>query len=132
MRRGRILVVEDDETLRETLAEVIGDDGHEVRTADNGGTALEVIGGWEPDLIVLDLMMPHMDAFAFRERHRRMPGAAATRVLVLSAARDVEAAAGRLAADAWVAKPFALADVLGVIERLLAGDGGTGTAPTRS
>ena len=61
--RGRILVVEDDESLRETLAEVLADDGHEVRVAADGEAALAAIQAWAPELIVLDLMMPRMDGY---------------------------------------------------------------------
>lgn len=115
----RILVVEDDDTLRETLAEVVADEGYEVRTASDGQAALRALESWTPDLILLDVMMPRMDGFAFRERQRHLPRAAEIKVFVLSAARDVEEAARRLTADAWLAKPFALADVLGTIRRLV-------------
>jgi two-component system OmpR family response regulator len=115
----RILVVEDDEGLRETLAEVMADEGHEVRSAAHGAEALDRLREWVPDLIVLDVMMPTMDAFEFRGLQRLLPDAAGARVLVLSAARDIGAAAARLGADAWLTKPFALGDVIEAVERLL-------------
>jgi CheY-like chemotaxis protein len=124
---GRILVVEDDASLRETLTEVMQDEGHDVRAAAHGVEALDRLGEWVPDLIVLDVMMPTMDAFQFREHQRLVPEAARARVLVLSAARDVRAAAQRLDADAWLAKPFALGDVIDAVDRLLA----AGEPPTR-
>ena len=70
----RILVVEDDPSLRETLAEVLEDDGHEVRVAEDGEAALEAIHEWTPELIVLDLMMPRMDGYAFRQAQRAACG----------------------------------------------------------
>jgi CheY-like chemotaxis protein len=120
LRERRILLVEDDVTLRETLAEVLVDEGHEVRAAAHGRDALDQLDGWEPDLIVLDIMMPTMDAFRFRERQRALGIAASAKTLVLSATRDLEAAAARLDADAWIGKPFVLAEVVGAVDRLLA------------
>jgi len=119
---GRILVVEDDESLREALLEVLGDEGHEVRVAAHGAEALETLetaGDWEPELLVLDLMMPVMDAFEFREHQRHRAMAPGARVLVLSAARDLDGAAERLAADAYLAKPFRLDEMLTTVDRLL-------------
>ena len=117
---GRILVVEDDDSLREALVEVLGDEGHEVRSAEHGAEALATLGEWEPELLVLDIMMPVMDAFEFREHQRQRAVAPGARVLVLSAARDLGGAAERLSADAFLAKPFRLDEMLGVVERLLA------------
>jgi PleD family two-component response regulator len=95
-RPARVLVVEDDELLRETIGEVIADVGHEVRLAANGHEALAQIADWPVELIVLDLMMPLMDAYEFR----------------------VEAA-GKLEATAWLSKPFNLGVMLEVVDRLL-------------
>lgn len=118
-RSGRIIVVEDDDTLRETLVEVMADEGHEVRQAANGREALDTMDGWEPNVIILDLMMPLMDAYEFRDHQRRYAAAIDARLLILSAARDIEVAAERLEASAWVAKPFRLSDVIGTVDRLL-------------
>lgn len=119
---GRILVVEDDESLREALLEVLADEGHEVRTAAHGAEALETLAtpdSWEPELLVLDLMMPIMDAFEFREHQRQRAIAPGARLLVLSAARDLDGAAERLGADAYLAKPFGLDEMLTTVDRLL-------------
>jgi CheY-like chemotaxis protein len=118
-RDGRILVIEDDPSLRETLAEVLVDDGHEVRAAAHGDEALDHLDGWVPDLILLDLMMPTMDAYEFRRRQWQRGIAPGAQTLVISAARDIEAAAARLEADEWIAKPFLLDEVLEAVDRLL-------------
>ena len=115
----RILVVEDDPSLRDTLAEVLRDDGLEVRVAEGGEAGLATIDEWNPEVIVLDLMMPRMDGFAFRQAQRDRSGPVRAKVLLLSAATGVEAAAAELEADAWLVKPFGLHDVLGAVERLL-------------
>ena len=118
-RDARILLVEDDPTLRETLAEVLGDEGHEVRAAAHGDEALDHLNGWEPDLILLDVMMPTMDAYEFRLRQRQLGIAPHAQTLVISATRDIEAAAARLEANAWIAKPFLLDEVVDTVDRLL-------------
>ena len=128
---ARVLVVEDDDTLRETLAEVMTDEGHEVRVAAHGAEALDCLDGWSADLVVLDLMMPMMDAYEFRARQRLLPDAPAMRILVLSAARDVATAAARLEADAWLPKPFGLVEVLEAVDRLLASSSGGTSARKR-
>jgi DNA-binding response OmpR family regulator len=115
----RILDVEDDLSLRETLAEVLADDGHDVRVAEDGEAALKAIDEWIPELIVLDLMMPRMDGYAFREAQRAHAGTVETKILLLSAAHQVAAAAEELQADAWLVKPFGLYDVLESVEGLL-------------
>lgn len=114
-----VLVVEDDEILRLTLADILLEEGFEVRSAANGREALEVIADWEPRLIILDLMMPEIDAFEFRRRQRIAGVAPEARVLVLSAARDLHDAAEQVGAHAWLPKPFRLTDVLDTIDRLL-------------
>ena len=92
-------MVEDDDTLRESLAEILGDEGYEVRCAAHGGEAMQQLAGWEPDLILLDLMMPTVDAYGFRAEQRRRGIASGARILVLSAARDLESAALDLEAE---------------------------------
>jgi DNA-binding response OmpR family regulator len=119
----RILVVEDDPSLRATLAEVLADDGHEVRVAEDGEAALAAISEWIPELIVLDLMMPRMDGYAFRQAQLAQAGTVETKILLLSAAHQVEAAAEELQADAWLVKPFGLYDVLESVEGLLGSPG---------
>ena len=116
--RGTILVVEDDDTLRSVIGEVLVDEGYRVDLATDGHEALELLQGADPDLIILDVMMPRMDAFRFREiQQGRGPGRAA--VLVVSAVRDVRSAAATLGAQAFLAKPFQLQALLAEVDRLL-------------
>lgn len=116
---ARILVVEDDEILRDTLVEVMADEGHEVRPASNGREALDALDAWTPHLIVLDLMMPHMDAYEFRKHQLERGLAADARILILSAARDLERAAAVIGADACIGKPFRLLEVIEAVDRLV-------------
>ena len=124
---SRVLVVDDDEGLRETLGEVLADDGYEVRVAWNGRDALEKLEGWDADLVILDVMMPVMDAFGFQssleERSRPVPP-----LILLSAAPGLSTAASQLGAAGVVSKPFHLKDLLHEVDRVL--QPSNGTAPT--
>ncbi len=117
-RQPRILVIEDDTNLGEIIEEVMNDEGYDVRRTNNGRAALALMGDWEPDVVLLDVMMPTMNAFQVRDHQRRMNIGASARLVVLSAAGDLEAAAAQLEADAWLAKPFALTELTDAVRRL--------------
>lgn len=116
----RILVVDDDPSIQGFLAEALTDEGYEVRTAANGREALTILREWRPDLILLDLMMPEMDGWAFRGEQRAMPGVSDVPVIVLSAARDLNAKTRDLDPAEVFSKPFDLEALLGTISRLTA------------
>ena len=122
---GRVLVVDDEPAVGRVVADLLGDEGYEVRWATNGEEALRVLDDWLPDVIVLDLMMPVMDGPSFRVAQRHLPGAAArVPVVVLSGMHDARAMAEELAAAAVIAKPFDLDDLLATIGQTIgrAGD----------
>jgi DNA-binding response OmpR family regulator len=108
-RRRRILVVDDDATLRETMAEVLTEDGFEVHGARNGQEALDLLEEWPADLVVLDLMMPIMDADAFNAA--QLKAGRRTPILIVSAAPHLTEAADRLGAVGVIAKPFRIRDL---------------------
>ena len=101
-----ILVVDDDQDLRDAIADILSDEGYRVGQAGNGAEALTYLRTHEkPDLILLDLMMPVMDGLQFRREQRRDPLLAEIPVVVLTAAGKV--ARRELAAeDVVVAKPI--------------------------
>src|SRR5437588_248629 len=103
---SRVLVVDDEPSIREVLVLLFEGEGCVVRTAANGLEALAVLQEWQPDLILLDLMMPVMDAQAFRAQQRRCGAAADVPLVILSAARDASAEAEQLGATTIVQKPF--------------------------
>jgi CheY-like chemotaxis protein len=112
-RRVAILVVEDDDNVRELLREVLAEQGFSVSTAAHGAEALDLLEhGNKPSLILLDLLMPIMDGEEFlselrtRERLRRIP------VLVTSGTN-----ARPPTAQGFVAKPFALATLFEEIRK---------------
>jgi CheY-like chemotaxis protein len=119
----RLLVVEDDTTIRDLLTEVMLVEGFEIQCAANGLEALTVLASWIPDLIILDLMMPVMDAEAFREHQLAMPLVANVPILVLSALNDLRDRAEAIGADAVIAKPFDLDTLVNAVRRLVAASG---------
>jgi signal transduction histidine kinase/CheY-like chemotaxis protein len=80
-----ILVVEDDPNTRDLLRSILTKDGWSVQTAENGRVALEKVSGTRPGLVLLDLMMPEMDGFAFLEEFRKFPSVGGVPVIVLTA-----------------------------------------------
>ncbi len=103
---ARILVVDDDLDLRRMLTLALTDEGYDVRAVENGRAALDMLETWRPRVILLDLMMPDGDGWAFRARQLATPGAADVPVIIISAARDV--AVDSLRPAAFVPKPFNL------------------------
>jgi two-component system, chemotaxis family, chemotaxis protein CheY len=116
----RVLVVDDDALIRETLATALADEGYSVRVAGDGRIALQTLSDWRPDLIVLDLMMPVMDGAAFRAAQSSAEAMAEIPVIVLSAAHNLQRRTEELGAVAVFAKPFDLTELLEAIERVLA------------
>ena len=114
----RVLVVDDDEAIRDLLDDVLELEGYESRCAPDGEAALAVAADWTPDVIVLDLMMPKMDGWQFREAQRGVPHLRDVPVLVVSASQRARDAYHELGAAAVVAKPFDLDELIGAIDRL--------------
>ena len=116
----RILVVDDEPDQRFVLRRVFERAGHEVVEAADGVTALQVVAGRRPDLVVTDVMMPVMDGVELIRRLRA--GAATMDIPILCVSGDGQLAAG---ADAVLAKPYKLAELISVTQDLLhEGSGG--------
>ena len=116
---ARILVVEDNADLAQGIAYNLKLEGYEVRVAADGREGLAEVARWEPDLVLLDLMLPGVDGFevlrGIRERSRRIP------VIILSArAEQADKVRGfRLDADQYVTKPFGVLELLERVAALL-------------
>jgi CheY-like chemotaxis protein len=115
--RGRVLIVDDDRAIRELLADVLADEGYEARSADNGEVALQVLGGWPADLIVLDMAMPVMDGTAFRAVQLANPDWKSIPVVVLSATAGFLSEDATIGAKAVLGKPFEVDELLDLIGR---------------
>ena len=100
-----VLIVEDDEDLRDMMAQMLTIEGFDAATAANGREALEYLHSTgKPNVILLDLMMPVMDGWEFRRRQKADPELEAVPVIVLSALDPPRAAT--VDADAFLKKPL--------------------------
>jgi CheY-like chemotaxis protein len=115
----RILLIEDDPGLRDTLAEALGERGYEVACASDGREALATLGAPpRPSVILLDLAMPVMDGWTFRAAQRRDPRLASIPTIVLSASLGGDARAlDRLAVAETLMKPVDLERLVAAVER---------------
>ena len=119
---SRLLVVEDDDSIRETVGEVLTSEGYDVLTSANGGSALNLVlseSSCSFDLIVLDLMMPGLSGLDFCRELRRVNNT--TPILVVSA-RDTETdrvVGLELGADDYLVKPFGLRELVARCRALL-------------
>ena len=113
------LIVEDDEDIRDLLSTLLTVLGFEVREANNGQVGLDALrNGWKPDLIVLDLMMPVMNGWAFRAEQRKIEGLRDVPVIVLSARRPpYREAEGGFEVAEILPKPFDLDNFLAAVSR---------------
>ena len=120
MSSAKILVVDDESDIRETLREILGDEGYEVEVAANAAEARAARARQEPDLVLLDIWMPDTDGISLL---REWAGAHQLRfpVVMLSGHGTVETAveATRLGAFDFVEKPLSLAKLLHTVEKAL-------------
>ncbi len=113
---GTVLVVEDDETVRETLCMVLEDEGYDVESAANGQEALRHLRSAPPPcLILLDLMMPVMSGWEFRLQQRQDPTLSSIPVVVVSAVTNGVDPVGALDAIAYFKKPVDLDALLSTV-----------------
>jgi CheY-like chemotaxis protein len=115
----RILVIDDEPTICELVADTLRDSGYIADTAPNGADALERMRRHVPQAIVLDLMMPRLNATGFVERLRLNPRFAAIPILVITASYAAHEAAERLGAHACLTKPFELDELVDVVGQML-------------
>ncbi len=117
----RILVIEDDLTLRGNTAELLELEGYEVTTATNGRTGLQRIKQNPPDLILCDLRMPEMDGFTLLGHIGQFSELKRIPFIFFSAKSEkIDIKAGLDAgADDYLTKPFELKDLLASIEKCL-------------
>lgn len=115
--RRNILVVDDDAALRNTLIEALEGEGYRTTSASNGLEALERLRGEKtpPAVILLDMMMPVMDGWAFRDEQQRDPQLAEIPVVVFSAQGNVKEMASEVSASAYLKKPVTLKELLAIL-----------------
>ena len=129
----RVLIVEDDEALREVLCDALSDEGFSVASAADGLEALDRLGrssSPRPSVILLDLTMPRMNGWQFRAAQRTDERIAAIPVVILSAAGNLadEAESLGVPSGAWLRKPVPLRSLLAMLARHCPESGGPALA----
>jgi CheY-like chemotaxis protein len=111
-----ILVVDDDTDLRETVGELLVEEGYDALLFEDGRAALEFLReGAEPRLILLDLMMPDMNGWQFREEQLKDERLKEIPVVVMTASRSLDA--NPITAREILYKPIGLGQLLEAVER---------------
>src|ERR1700674_2114626 len=107
----KVAVVDDERHVREMLELGLAREGYAVRCAADGAQALDLVGEWQPDIVILDVMLPKIDGITLLPMLRKKTEAP---IIMLTAKGDIPdkiAALGR-GADDYLAKPFAFEELL--------------------
>jgi two-component system response regulator MprA len=118
-QQARILIAEDDQGVRTSLTRALTFQNYNVTAVNDGAQALEAIDAQLPDLVILDVSMPHVDGLTacrmIREKHRSLP------ILMLTARHEISDRVAGLdaGADDYVVKPFALEELSARVRSML-------------
>jgi CheY-like chemotaxis protein len=118
----RILVVDDEPGIRRLLADLFASEGYLVAEAPDGFRGLGELRNVCPDVVILDLMMPVMNGWAFAEECRRIDGCRDVPIIAISAMFDVQSAAAgldSLGVRACLSKPFDIDVMLSLVAQLV-------------
>jgi DNA-binding response OmpR family regulator len=124
-RPPRVLVVDDDEVIRQLITVNLELEGFDVHTAYDGQDCLDKIRDVDPDVVTLDVMMPRLDGWETAQRIRRDDSFAEVRIVLLSArAQEADIERGdTIGVDAYLTKPFDPDDLVETVRRLAADKG---------
>jgi CheY-like chemotaxis protein len=117
---GRVLVVDDDEVIRQLIAVNLTLEGFDVATAVDGQDCLDKVLAIAPDVITLDIMMPRLDGWETAVQLRKTPETAHIKVVLITArAQEDDIARGAsVGADAYLTKPFDPGEMIRVVREL--------------
>lgn len=120
MKRGKVLLVEDEPAIRTALNFLLSEAGYDTAVASDGKEAVQTATTFQPQVAVLDLLMPEMDGFTVAERLREIPGLSDVRIIFLTArSRPEDRYAGyQHGGEVYLAKPFDNENILGVLTDL--------------
>lgn len=120
----KILVVDDSRTICRTAEVLLGDEGCEVVTAEDGYAALAKLVSEKPDLVFLDVMMPRVDGFQACAIIKNNPDYATLPIILLTSKDGlVDRARGRLAgASYYLTKPFIKEELIGAVKSAIEGE----------
>ena len=118
---GRVLVVDDDEVIRQLIAVNLTLEGFDVATAVDGQDCLDKVTAIDPDVITLDIMMPRLDGWMTASLLRRNPETSTIKVVLITARaqEDDKTHGSRVGADAYLTKPFDPNEMIRVIRELV-------------
>lgn len=120
---GKVLVVDDDEVIRQLIAVNLNLEGFEVATATDGQDCLDRVLDVRPDVVTLDVMMPQLDGWTTAQRLRDDEATRHIKVVLITArAQDDDKRRGReIGVDAYLTKPFDPAELIEVVRDLVTG-----------
>jgi CheY-like chemotaxis protein len=111
---SRVLVVDDDPSILDTVTSILTSEGFQVMAASGGKEALSLLHSWHPTLVLLDMRMPVMDGWAvaraMQEAGSKVP------IIVMTAAESAKRWADEIGAAGHLAKPFGLDELLECVE----------------
>jgi DNA-binding response OmpR family regulator len=122
MGRGRVLIVEDEADLAWVEQFNLESEGYEVQVAPEGLTAIEQLKAFSPDVVILDVMLPHVDGWAVLERTKELPPDRRPEVILVSAVAGVadRARVESLGVGRFLAKPFDMDDFVRAVGEAIA------------
>ena len=117
----KILIVDDEVNIVISMEFLIKQAGYDLQIARDGTEALEKVASFEPDLILLDVMMPKINGFEVCRRVRANSNWRGIKIIMLTAkGREVEVTKGlALGADAYIIKPFSTKELMSEVKRIL-------------
>lgn len=117
---GRVLVVDDDEVIRQLIAVNLTLEGFEVETACDGQDCLDRVLDVKPDVVTLDVMMPRLDGWETVTRLRAAPETSHLKIVLITArAQEYDRRRGmEIGADAYLTKPFDPAELIQIVRDL--------------
>ena len=118
---GRVLVVDDDDVIRQLITVNLELEGFDVIPAVDGQDALDKVKDANPDVVTLDVMMPRVDGWEAAERLRDDPETSHLKLILLSArAQETDIQRGeRIGVDAYLTKPFDPDELIDIVRRLM-------------
>jgi DNA-binding response OmpR family regulator len=111
---GRILIVEDDPEVRELVSSVLRTEGYDVLEAGDGWRALEIVSAEQPDLAILDMMLPGVDGEGVATAMALMQGVP---ILLMTGRGDPATAAARMGAYGYLRKPFEISALVDAVRQ---------------
>src|SRR5438132_521095 len=116
--KWKVALVEDDRRLARAVATGLGEEGYTVRAVESAGRGLELVRHWNPDVVLLDLMLPDNEGPELFEAFRAETDAALVGISARSSVSD-RIAGLKLGADDYVTKPFALEELMARVEAVI-------------